>query len=114
MKRKSRPFYYCFSKSRTLVDLTDARDSITQFELKENFVKCCLCKTKKEASHFATFYGDGGTDIIIKIQILKYDELNDYYSVGLSSGKTQVIVPVSGIRLMEYFKNAEELIGERY
>ena len=110
MRRKSKSFYYCFSKSRTLVDLNDARNDITQFELGKDHIKYYLCKNKKEASHFATFYGDGGTDIIIKIQILKYDELNGYYSVNLSSGKTQVIVPVSGIRLVEYFHNAEELI----
>lgn len=114
MKRKSRPFYYCFSQPRTLVSLDSAKNDITQFKLEEDFSKYYLCKSRRKAKQFATFYGDGGTDIIVKIQILKYDELNGYYSVGLSSGKTQVIVPVSGIRLMEYFNNVEELIKERY
>lgn len=109
-KRKFKPFYYCFSKSRTLVDLDSAKNDITQLKLKEDFSRYYLCKSRKKAKQFATFYGDGGTDIIIKIQILKYDEHNSCYSVKLSTGKAQVIIPISGIRLVEYFHNAEELM----
>lgn len=109
-KRKFKPFYYCFSKPRTLVDLDSAKNDITQFKLEEDFSKNYLCKSRRKAKQFATFYGDGGTDIIIKIQILKYDEHNSCYSVKLSTGKAQVIIPISGIRLVEYFHNAEELM----
>lgn len=109
-KRKFKPFYYCFSKPRTLVDLDSAKNDITQFKLKEDFSKYYLCKSRKKAKQFATFYGDGGTDIIIKIQILNYDEHNGYYNVSISTGDPQVIIPISGIRLMEYFHNAEELM----
>lgn len=110
-KRKFKPFYYCFSKPRTLVDLDSAKNDITQLKLKEDFSRYYLCKSRKKAKQFAIFYGDGGTDIIIKIQILNYDEHNGCYSVKLSNGKAQVIITISSIRLMEYFHNAEELIG---
>lgn len=109
-KRKFKPFYYCFSQPRTLVDLDSAKNDITQSKLKIDFIRYYLCKSIKKAIQFATFRGDGGTDIIIKIQILKYDEHSGYYSVKLSTGKAQVIIPISGIRLVEYFHNAEELM----
>lgn len=109
-KRKFKPFYYCFSKPRALVDLDSAKNDITQFKLKRDFPKYYLCKSIKKARQFATFCGDGGTDIIIKIQILKYDEHNGCYGVKLSTGKAHVIIPISGIRLVEYFHNAEELM----
>ena len=109
-KRKFKSFYYCFSQPRTLVSLDSAKNDITQFKLEEDFSKYYLCKSRRKAKQFATFYGDGGTDIIIKIQILKYDEHNSCYSVKLSTGKARVIIPISGIRLVEYFHNAEELM----
>lgn len=109
-RRKFKPFYYCFSKPRTLVDLDSAKNDITQSKLKRDFLRYYLCGSIKKARQFATFCGDGGTDIIIKIQILEYDEHNSCYSVKLSTGKAQVIIPISGIRLVEYFHNAEELM----
>ena len=108
MRRKIKKFYYCFSKQGAIIYIDDVRDDITQFELDKNFNKYYLFKNIESIKNYNV--SPGGINVIVKIQVLKYDELNKYYSISLSTSKVQVIIPVSGNRLMEYFDNAEELM----
>lgn len=100
-------FYFCFSKARTLVGLGDFVSEITQLSLPKTHVKCTLCKDKEEVESYMSFYGDGGTDIIIEVKFLSYFKDSGYFLLKVSTGKESKTLPVSTVRLYDYFENAE-------
>lgn len=103
-------FYFCYSKAWAIVSLDDFVSEITQLSLPKTYVKCTLCKNRKEAESYISFYGDGGTDIIISVEFLSYFKDSGYFLLRVSTGKESKTLPISVTRLYGCFKNAELII----